>query len=284
MSIPTQAASDLGLLIGKVAFQAGRCLRNPGAKEVHDLRVAIRRLQQGLAIFGRWLPEKPSNKIRKRTKRILKAAGEVRNLDIAMELADSAGLGLDEAMHGTVANDREAAAAQLSNALTRLLASKFSSKWRARLELDSTDRKSKDGVLAVAQELLPNLAEEFIQAGTRLAEHPESKRRLHTFRISAKRFRYSLEPFAKLYDSGLERRIKAVKKVQDVLGKLNDAVTTRAILKQRGAPPAVLNQLREEEAVRLTEYQELWPKLFESGAAEKWARYFQRAPVRRRKR
>jgi CHAD domain-containing protein len=283
MSIPQQAASYLGLLIGKVAFEAARCLRNPGADEVHDLRVAIRRLHQGLMIHARWLPDKPSAKIRKRTKGILKAAGAVRDFDIAMKLADSAELDLDETLRSTLQNDREAAAAQLSNALTRLVSSKFSSKWRSRLELDSTDRKSKDAMLTVAQELLPELATDFIKAGTRLAEHPGSKRRLHDFRISAKKFRYSMEPFAKMYGSGLERRIKAVKKVQDVLGKLNDAVATRAILKKRGAPAAVLDRLREKEAVRLVEYQELWPKLFDEGAGEKWSRYFKRAPVSRRK-
>lgn len=276
MNIPSQAAGCLGLLIGKVAFQAGRCLRNDGADEVHDVRVAIRRLQQALRLFEGWLPEGQPRKIRRRSKAVLKAAGQVRDLDIAIELAESAGLELPDAIREALAARRQGAANHLSTELTRLLESEWSAKWRSRLELESAGEKNGAAMPALARELLPDLAEEFIASGARLAGHPKSKRKMHAFRLSAKRFRYSLEPFSAVYGDALKPRLKAVKTVQDVLGKLSDASATRRILKRLGAPPAALARLRAAEAARLEEFRTVWPGLFEESAPAKWRRFLER--------
>lgn len=275
MSIPSAGASCLGRLIGKLAFQAKRCLRKPGADEVHDVRVSIRRLRQALRVFKPWLPEKPPRKGRRRLKAVLKTAGAVRDYDIALEWLDSTGAELPDETRTALAAAREAAAEKLLHELGQLMDSEFSAKWRKRLELDSADRNSSDAMVKLAREVLPVLATQFIESGATLAQHPKSAGKLHAFRLSAKRLRYSLEPFASVYGDVLEPKLKVLRKVQDVLGKSSDAVATRKLLPDDGVSQEIVKLLQEEEAARLAEFQTLWPRLFGNGAVEKWSRFLE---------
>ena len=50
---------------------------------------------------------------------------------------------------------------------------------------------------------------------TRVAEH-------HAMRIATKRLRYTLETFAPLYDDGLKAELKALRRLQEALGRLHD--------------------------------------------------------------
>jgi len=61
-----------------------RISRSAGEDEVHDLRVSIRRFSQAVRIFEPLLPKR-SKKIVNRVKRLLTAAGSVRDLDVGME-------------------------------------------------------------------------------------------------------------------------------------------------------------------------------------------------------
>ena len=65
-----------------------------------------------------------------------------------------------------------------------------------------------------------------------LAEDPTPPE-LHQLRLASKRLRYTLELFRPCYPAGLEDRIRALKKLQDWLGEVNDAVASGRLL--RGA-------------------------------------------------
>src|SRR5215831_13431824 len=73
-------------LLGRLAFQIKRTLHSHDPEAVHDLRVAIRRLTQALAISKSFLPPRAVKKIRRRTKAIMTLAGAVRDCDIALKL------------------------------------------------------------------------------------------------------------------------------------------------------------------------------------------------------
>jgi CHAD domain-containing protein len=282
MSVPSEAATRLAQLIERLAFRVARCLHHPAPDQVHDVRVAIRRLDQALKIFSRWLPTKPTRRIRARLDRVLKRAAEVRDCDIATELIAQLQLRVSATVVEALRSRRESAVGRLENVLRRLRKSEFSSKWRGRLELAAADRRSPERFGSFARELLPEAAEEFIAAGTELAAHPHSKRALHTFRISAKRFRYTMEAFADLYGPGIKSRLASVREVQTVLGNLNDCVTTRRLLVDLGASRASVRPLRVEEADRLTKFQKLWPELFSETEPRNWRRFLERvrAPAR----
>jgi CHAD domain-containing protein len=53
---------------------------------VHKLRVSIRRLQQSLRLFRPYFPKQGAKRVRKQMRSIMKAAGELRNRDIALDL------------------------------------------------------------------------------------------------------------------------------------------------------------------------------------------------------
>lgn len=68
----------------RVLEEMERISRSAGEDEVHDLRVSIRRFSQAVRIFEPLLPKR-SKKIVNRVRRLLTAAGSVRDLDVGME-------------------------------------------------------------------------------------------------------------------------------------------------------------------------------------------------------
>jgi CHAD domain-containing protein len=100
----------------------------PDADAVHDLRVSIRRLQQGLRLFRQYLAKSGVKKVRKQMKRIMEHAGEVRNYDICIELAAKAGRSVP------VLSERREAARQLFAAtLLDIQSPELHDSWRTAL-------------------------------------------------------------------------------------------------------------------------------------------------------
>lgn len=89
-------------------------------------------------------------------------------------------------------------------------------------------------VAETASSMLPDLAREFFETGRRAFLEDDAEG-LHQFRIAGKRFRYTLEIFADVYGPALERKLKALKTLQDALGDLNDVATARTLLESEAA-------------------------------------------------
>ncbi len=268
MPIPTTAAEQLTALFNTLQEQCERCRLHDRPDEIHDLRVAIRRLDQCLEVCGEWLPSKRTSKLRERLDGLLSAAGDVRDLDIVLYLAEKLKLDIAVEVDAEVRAQRSLQSAKLVRKIGRVrIPAKLIPK--ADTRLDGAWRE-------LATTLLPGLAASFIDAGDRLSSHPESRRRLHKFRIRAKRLRYTLERFADLYPAALEKRTDRVKQVQTVLGDLQDAVAARPILRKAGATKGVRQLLEAEAARQLEAFQGLWPELFPAGSAELWVRYLRK--------
>ncbi len=235
----------------------------PGQDEVHDVRVSIRRLDQGLKIFRDQLPSKRVRALRKRLKATLKLAGEVRDRDIALSLIEELKLDLDAGIPAHLESERNAASVRFVKAL----------QWALGLKLDTTESLDPGMLPELAARILPKLAKRFIEQGAGLAKRPKSKRRLHSLRVSAKRMRYSLEAFTVCYGPSMEKRIAKIRKIQNALGDIQDCVAARRLLRDLGTSRADLKELRREEAKRVEKFQELWPKLFREPAAGEWSRY-----------
>jgi len=76
----------------KLLAQIDRCSAKPGADEVHDLRVSIRRFSQALRIFTPMLAAKPVKAMRKALRPVMDAAACVRDLDVGVERLIEEGL------------------------------------------------------------------------------------------------------------------------------------------------------------------------------------------------
>lgn len=129
------ALEQARVLLRRLAYQVNRVSRSAGTDEIHDLRVAIRRLGQCLRVFPQFFPDAKPKRIRKRLRKVMDLAAAVRNCDVALELAREAGLGEGTAMARAVTRQREEAAGRLAATLGRWERRDFSRKWRAQLEL-----------------------------------------------------------------------------------------------------------------------------------------------------
>ena len=96
-------------LLDKLREQMTRASDKGDADSIHDLRVAIRRFTQCLRIFKSFLTNGDTRKIRKRLKRIMDRAAEVRDRDVALELLAAAGPIGDPGMAAALRRGRDQA-------------------------------------------------------------------------------------------------------------------------------------------------------------------------------
>lgn len=129
------AVEQVSALLGRLVFQVHRALRSHDPEVAHDLRVSIRRFNQGTRVFRQFFPVREVKKIRRRLHAIMEAAAEVRDRDIALELCAAAALPDSSPLRGELAAQRQAAEAEMRDLLKRFEAGDYSSRWRARLGL-----------------------------------------------------------------------------------------------------------------------------------------------------
>jgi CHAD domain-containing protein len=127
-----------------------------------------------------------------------------------------------------------------------------------------------------AAEVLPALARAFFAQGKTLTPRVTLEA-LHSFRIQSKRFRDTLELFRPCYTPRLERLLKLLRDIQQILGELNDLTTTRRMLTDRGfakSQPHVLDNLETRLAEKAAQFFVLWQQTFgRQGEGRRWVNY-----------
>jgi CHAD domain-containing protein len=200
--------------------------------EVHDLRVASRRLREGLTLFAPLLPGKKGDRLAKQVKKVTTLLGSLRNTDeaflffsgLTQEEASQYGPELEALLTG-LRREREQAHLKLKKDLDSLdpepLRSDFLAIWNRPLlfgnsEVDPFMEVAFFAGAAIMErsqalaELLPGALREDNSAGQ------------HQLRIAVKKLRYRLEIIQPLLKSGYEQLHGALKQYQDLLGKLHD--------------------------------------------------------------
>ncbi|MDP8989707.1 MAG: CHAD domain-containing protein [Acidobacteriota bacterium] len=220
---------------------------------IHDLRVSIRRLSQCFRIF-----QSPAKKVRRRVHKIMQRCGAVRNCDIALELLAECGL-LASPSVAILQRSRERAARKLKRSLK---------KERRRSRAAESAPHPFPGFQIATR--LPALAEDFFQTGDAAAVADSSYATLHRFRLRAKRFRYTLELFERFYGSEMATGAKALKGVQDLLGAINDCVTTIALLPEDPIAQAAIQELLDERTRLFRNY---WRSRFPPQKRAWWRRW-----------
>ena len=129
------AAAQVLSRLNRVAFELRHARRKPDDASIHQLRVAIRRLTETLRVFGAAFPEKEAPKVRRQLRKIMKAAGAVREVDIAIGLAAAAGIPEDAALLAALRHERERSARLLEEAVRRAYRRNITSRWREELLL-----------------------------------------------------------------------------------------------------------------------------------------------------
>jgi CHAD domain-containing protein len=244
--------------------------------------VAIRRFQQALAVFAPCFPAKDTKKTGRKLKRIMALAGEVRNCDIAARLLSRSGKA--PALQQKINAQRKEACAGLTALLKRQTDRDWHAKWRARLaEADAAIHPhfSHGAIEGTAAGLLPNMAKEFFNHGNRAAEAKASARKLHQFRLAAKRFRYTLELLEPVYGPGLRARLEPIRAVQTLLGDVNDCRTARDLIAAWQGGQEFDSRLRRRQRRKTTEFTALWNEtLAAPKQARHWIQYLRRVEAK----
>lgn len=262
------AGEQTGRLLRHLAFQMNQGVKSCTPDSVHDVRVAIRRFTQAIAVFRPCYPGKDMRKIRRRLKDVMKAAGEVRDCDVALKLLSKSRMPDSRIVQSKVRNRRKEAAHVLVGELKRWTDRQMSIKWRAALEgalAKGDDDFGTAFVDATARQTLRNMTKDFFQSGDDAAGSKASAEDLHRFRIAAKKFRYSLELFAPLYGTSFDRGLERMKAAQTALGDVNDAASVASLVTELGGGARLVARLRKRQRKKTEEFREFWSAEFQNG-------------------
>ena len=126
-------------------------------------------------------------------------------------------------------------------------------------------------VAANARRELPRMVSAYFSRVRAFLAAGGTPRKLHRLRLASKRLRYTLELFRPCYPAGLEERLDALKKLQDGLGEVNDAVASgrllRRALKRQPKVRRFLEDRAVEKAAQVVRY---WKETFDAAGQEAW--------------
>lgn len=131
-NIHDYATEQLNHLLTTLVFQIHRAAKLPGPDEIHDVRVSIRRLAQGLDLFAGFFSKRDVKKIERRLRRMIKLTNAIRDRDIALEYL--AKLKKNE-LRRRLVSERLNYQREFSEMALRWTARDFSAKWRMALPL-----------------------------------------------------------------------------------------------------------------------------------------------------
>ena len=198
---------------------------------VHQARVTSRRLREAVPVFSTGLTGSKAGKARRKIRKVTRALGTVRELDVTVQLLDelarSPSISRDavEDVRARVMKERDARRKLMIERLERVNIDKLDSRL-ASVGTALDEATSEPWRKALAARLLTRsrrLLEAMTEAG-----HMYAPDRLHAVRIAAKKLRYGLELAA---DSGLRQaapHVRTIKRAQDMLGKLHDLQVLQA--------------------------------------------------------
>ncbi len=210
----------------------------PGARlsenteDLHELRIAVRQLDVYLRLFGDYLPRALAG-LRPRLKEVLRALGAVRDLDVQLERLAAFSSASNETHPGDgerlqplrarLEAERAAARKRMLQVLDRLSTQRIVE--RLRTALAKPTRATAPGnapAAVVAPDLIRSSYKKLRKAAARIHDQ-STPEELHAVRRRAKRLRYTLHAFEGFYGEAADGILRALRRLQDVLGEHQDA-------------------------------------------------------------
>lgn len=200
--------------------------RNGEPNGIHQARVATRRVREALPLVTRGAK---GRRLKKRVSGLTRALGRVRELDVALinldELAADTALqteGID-VLRTILKEERQRLYADMAEQVDRVDLQKLQRKAlgaAARLVESEAEDASAKRLTAVIKRAARRA--ESLQAAIDNAGGIYLPDRLHEVRIAVKKLRYVLEIARELSRSRASARIRTLKSVQDLLGRMHD--------------------------------------------------------------
>jgi len=200
---------------------------------IHRMRVASRRLRNGLELFKDCIPKKKTRLWQDHIRKITHSLGKARDLDIQIALLNRL---YDETLDAKykpgyrrlllrLKQRRAKAQKRVNNAILELREAKTLKKMRAHFTALSTN---KDGVYLFTPSLYQRAFTAINRALANFLSYqedilsPEHIDKLHAMRLAGKKLRYTLEIFAPIYKQALIPHVQVMKEIQDQLGSIHD--------------------------------------------------------------
>jgi len=205
---------------------------DPGkVKDVHHLRVAIRRLHSLLGDVNEIVESPAFRHLQKALKKRVNALGRVRDRDVYIEALEELG---EQAGEGNYARTLDQLIAEsrserkhaqrklnrtLSHSSNKDLEDQFSQTIKKGLEQPGLFRP--DSVHAAGREIISSRLKDLTELAGDLYD-PNDEKGLHKIRIAAKRLRYTLEVFVPVLGEKAQDIADAISRLQTFLGNLHD--------------------------------------------------------------
>ena len=125
-----------------------------------------------------------------------------------------------------------------------------------------------------ARRHLPSAVRGYFASVRQLLAANPAPAELHAMRLATKRLRYTLELFRPCYGKGLEVRLAALQRLQQVLGEVNDCAAAERLLEELApespARARVITFLRRRAAAKAALLRREWHGHFDAPGREHW--------------
>jgi CHAD domain-containing protein len=240
---PTSTMGDVAFAVLRRQLTVVRA-KEPGTRlgedpeELHDMRVATRRLRAALSLFGDVLPVR-AQAFREELGWLARLLGAVRDLDVQLlGLSDAASsgatddsLGLEVDGHDPLADlvvllerEREAARAAMLSGLDSVRWDRLAKGLTAMAQQGPARRSlaTREPAVIGLPDLVVARHDKVVKAAKR-AKRSGVASDFHALRIRCKRLRYALEFSSDVYGGRTARFVREVAALQDELGAMQDA-------------------------------------------------------------
>jgi CHAD domain-containing protein len=233
--------------LAHVAANVAAVTRSREVEGLHQLRVGLRRLNVAFSAFGDEFRNPVLRELGKRTKAFTDAIAPARDLDVfagELFLPPAEAAGYDEPFRTLSERTERARADAWDQAVEHVSSVDFAvflddvaaaaegRSWMSRT-LSEEDFRTRLAIRAPVMSVAARLLDEHLVRTRKRGRHLKTlaQRDCHRLRIALKKLRYAAEFYGPLYKKKKVRRyVMRIKKLQDLLGALNDVAQVRATL------------------------------------------------------
>lgn len=260
---------------------AAACAHGHDSERVHQLRVATRRTIAALDAFRSLLPRKSREWFCRQLRRIRRAAGEARDLDVLTERlshraagASAAGRDARRRLVAMLSRQRAESRRPIHEVRERLLLADWPARVERLLDAVASRRDRRTFGRYARRRLKPLMRRFFGRADRRLRDDEE----IHRLRIEGKKLRYALEIFATAFPERVRAKCeRALESLQESLGEFTDHAAAADRLgrwsRKRGvgAERTTLASLRERESTEANEARKVFVRWW-NPSRRRWLR------------
>ena len=239
-----------------------KALKTSDPEDIHDLRVASRRLREGLALFAPCYPAGNIARLVKQIKQVTRLLGEIRNTDEAIlffsALADELNDACRGDLEGVTASFRKSRKKELKRlkaGLRDIASGALRDLYRRVINAPNLFINPLNGIdlFMPLSRFAGDALDERLAAVLKLvpvALHEEEAEAQHLLRIAVKHLRYRMEILSFIIGAHYEELHETLKEYQDLLGRMHDLHVFAGIIRNAYLPFEIENVVLDAISVK----------------------------------